>query len=170
MSLTMWCTPCLVVSPRRAQSVAWHCAVGSSGTIAVPDEWSTRPVLHCSCTVATSPHVLQALTVLSDRTSCRLMMALTSGVLETCTCVLGTRGPSRTGRPTRLFFMFVTHGTHGTARRMAAQSPPCMEAGTRAVGHAALQSPPHGSGAMVHVVMSEPTLAGRRVLNLLNTW
>jgi hypothetical protein len=39
------------------------------------------------------------------RTSYRLMMALTSDVLETFACALGTCMPSYTGRPVRLFFM-----------------------------------------------------------------
>jgi hypothetical protein len=62
-----------------------------------------------SRTVATRPYVLQALTALLAHTSCKLMMALASGVLETSMRVLGTRGPSYTGRPTRLFFISVAH-------------------------------------------------------------
>jgi hypothetical protein len=42
--------------------------------------------LHCSRTVAACSHVLQALTALPARMSCRLMMALTSGALEMCAC------------------------------------------------------------------------------------
>jgi hypothetical protein len=34
------------------------------------------------------------------------MMALTSGLLETCVRALGTCGPSRTGRPAKLFYVY----------------------------------------------------------------
>jgi hypothetical protein len=58
----------LVILPSRNGSIAWYRAVGLLGTIAVPEEWSIGPTLHCSrmsacladinCTIC--PHVLQA--------------------------------------------------------------------------------------------------------------
>jgi hypothetical protein len=105
----------LVVLPRHTQSAVWHRAVGSRNTVEVPGECSTVLVLHCSHNVAACPHVLQALTTLHAHTSCRTMMALTSGALEICARALGTCEPSCTGRPTRCFFMFVARGQQGTA-------------------------------------------------------
>jgi hypothetical protein len=60
-------TPDVVVLPRHTRSAAWRRAVGSPGTVTVPDEWSTVLVLHCSrmstrfagIDCATCPHVLQ---------------------------------------------------------------------------------------------------------------
>jgi hypothetical protein len=115
MSSTVWCMPCLIVLPCCAQSATWRRAIRSPCTVAVPDKWPTGPALHYSRTVATCPHVLQTLIVLSTRTSCRPMMALTSGALETCARALGTCGSSRTGRSARLSFMFEAHGPQGTA-------------------------------------------------------
>jgi hypothetical protein len=94
----------LVVLPHRAWSTAWPRHVGS------PYEWSTGSALHCRHIVGTCPHVLQAWTALPARTSCKIMMALTSGVLETCKHALGAGGPCRTGRPARPFLMLVAHG------------------------------------------------------------
>jgi hypothetical protein len=108
-------TPGLVVLPCRTRSAAWRRAVGSLGMVVVPGEWSTLLALHYSRTVATYLHVLQALTVLHARTSCRPMIALTSGALEMCTCALGTCRPSCKGRPARLFFMLEARGPQGTA-------------------------------------------------------
>jgi hypothetical protein len=99
-----------VILPRCTRSAAWRHAVGSPGTIA-------------ACL-----HILQALTVLPTRTSCRPMMALTSGALETCVRALGTYEPSCTGRPARLFLMFGACGQQGTAGCVVAQSPPHKEA------------------------------------------
>jgi hypothetical protein len=50
------------------QFVAWHRAIGSHGTVAVPCEWSTGLGLHCRCMFVclagikcvTCPHILQA--------------------------------------------------------------------------------------------------------------
>jgi hypothetical protein len=122
------------------------------------------------CTVAACPHVLQALNVMPVCTSCRSMTALTSGALETCTHTLGTCKPSYTGMSARLFFMLEVHSPQRAIGRVAAQSPPHREAGSRAAGHAAHRSPPSGSRSMVHVVTSEPFLLGRRVLEPLDTW
>jgi hypothetical protein len=66
--------------------------------------------------------------------------------------------------------MCVARGPQRAAGCVAVRSSPCRGAGSKNAGHMAPQSPPHGSGAMVHVAMSEPTLAGRRVLELLDTW
>jgi hypothetical protein len=94
-------------------------------TIVVPDEWPTGLALHCSCTVAAYPHVLQAWTVLLVHTFYRLMVALMSYVLETCVRALGTHGPSRIGSPARLFFMTVACGPQGTTGCVVVRSPPC---------------------------------------------
>jgi hypothetical protein len=170
MHSTAWFTPCLIVPPRCAQSTAWHCAVRSHDTIVVLGEWSTRPALHYSCTVASCLHVLQALTTLPACTSCRRRMALTSGVLETYVRALGTCGPSCTVRPASLFFMLVTHSPQETIGHVAARSPPGREAGSGATGHVAHRSPPSGSGATVHVVAPEPFSSGKRVLEPRDTW
>jgi hypothetical protein len=53
----------------------WCLAVGLPGTAAVP---GTVVVHHYSHTITVCPHVLQALTELSARTSYRPMMALMS--------------------------------------------------------------------------------------------
>jgi hypothetical protein len=58
----------LVILSRRPRPAAWHRAVGSSCTVAVPGEWSAALTLHCShmssclaCIVyGAYPHVLQA--------------------------------------------------------------------------------------------------------------
>jgi hypothetical protein len=54
-------------------------------TVAVPGEWSIVLPLHYSCTVAACPHALQALTTLPVCMSCKPIMALMAGALETCT-------------------------------------------------------------------------------------
>jgi hypothetical protein len=163
MSSMVWCTPCLVVPPRCAQSVVWHRAIKSPGTIAVLGEWTTGPVLLYSRAIVACPHVLQLLTALHAHTSCRPMMALTSDVLEICVHVLGIRGPSCTGSPDRLFFMHVAHGPWGTAGHVTARSPPSREAGSRAIVDTADRSPPSGSRAMVHMAALDPFSLGRWV-------
>jgi hypothetical protein len=100
----------LIILPRCARSAAWRRAVLSHVTIVVPGEWSIGLTLHYSCTVATYPHFLKALTTLPAHTSYRPVMVMTSGIFETCTRELETRGPSRTGRPARVFFMFEARG------------------------------------------------------------
>jgi hypothetical protein len=110
-------TSSLVVLPHRTWSTAWHRPVG------LPYEWSTRLALHCRYIVATCSHVLQAWTALPARTSCKIMMALMSCVLETCEHALGAGRPCRIGRHARPFLMLVAHGPQGTARHVAAQSP-----------------------------------------------
>jgi hypothetical protein len=77
---------------RTARGLALPCQV-ACGTLAVPCEWSIGPAQHCSRIVATCPHVLHALNVLSVRTSCRR-------------CV---------GRLARLFFMLEAHNPQGAA-------------------------------------------------------
>jgi hypothetical protein len=111
--MVCYCTPGLVVLPCHTRSVVWHRAIGSHGTIAVPVKWTTVLALHYSHTVATCPHVLQALTALPTRTSCRPMKALMPGALEMCASALGTCGPSCTSRPTRLFFLHEARGHRG---------------------------------------------------------
>jgi hypothetical protein len=72
-------------------------------------------MLHYSRTVVVCLHVLQALNMLSTRTSCMPMLTLMSGTLEACARSLRTRRPSYTGRPGRLFFMLVARDPPGTA-------------------------------------------------------
>jgi hypothetical protein len=103
---------------------------------------------YCMC-------VVQAWSSTCWNLSCRPMMALTSGVLETCVHASVMRIPSYIGRPARVFFMLVTRGPQGTAGRVAAPEP--SPAGT-------------GSGAMVHVAAPEPSLAGRWGPKPLDTW
>jgi hypothetical protein len=140
-----------VILPRCTRSAAWRHAVGSPGTIA-------------ACL-----HILQALTALPTRTSCRPMMALTSGALETCVRALGTYEPSCTGRPARLFLMFGACGQQGTVGRVVAQSLPHKEAESGVGGHAVHQSPHSVSGAMVHVAASKPFLSWRQDPEPLDT-
>jgi hypothetical protein len=78
-------------------------------------EWSIGTVLHCSHIVAACPHILQALNVLPIHTSCKPMMTLTSGALETCVHALGTYELSCTGMSARLFFMLEAHDPQRTA-------------------------------------------------------
>jgi hypothetical protein len=103
-------------------SAVWRNAVESFGTVAAPGEWSIVLLLHCSCTIATCLHALQALTVLPARTSCMTMVALTSSALETCAHALGTCVPSCIGSLARLFFYawgpwpIRSRGTHDSVR------------------------------------------------------
>jgi hypothetical protein len=110
MSSTTRCMSCLVILPRCIRSAAWCHVVESPSTVVVPCEWLKGSVRHCSYIVAACRHVLQALNAPSTHTSCEPMMALTSGVLETCMRALETRGPSCIDRPGRLFFVLVAHG------------------------------------------------------------
>jgi hypothetical protein len=106
-------TSCLVVLPCCARSAVRHCPVKSPGDIAVPRNWSTGPVWYCShmsarltdIKSAACLHVLQALNVPLALTSCRSVIVLASGVLETCARALGACEPNCTDRPARLFFM-----------------------------------------------------------------
>jgi hypothetical protein len=160
----------LVVLPCNTRSAVWHHAIGSPYIVAVPCEWSTGLALHSSCTIAACPHILQALTAVPVYTSCRSMLALTSGGLETCARVLGIGEHCCTSRPARLFFMLEAHDPQRPAGCVVARSPPHRKAGSSAAGHAALWSPPSRSEAMVHVATPEPTLAGRWVPEPLDTW
>jgi hypothetical protein len=72
-------------------------------------------VLQCSRTTAACSHILHALATVPTRTSCRPMMALMSGALETCVRVLGTCGPSYIGRSARFFFVLEARGPQETA-------------------------------------------------------
>jgi hypothetical protein len=76
------------------RSAVWHHAIESVGTVVVSGEWSIVISLYCSHIVAASLHALQTLTVLPACTSCKSMMALMSGALETCVCTLRTCVPS----------------------------------------------------------------------------
>jgi hypothetical protein len=120
--------------------------------------------------VTACPHILQTLTVLPAHTSCRPMMALTTGTLKTYACALETCQPSYIGQPSRIFLMFEGHGPQGTAVHVAARSPPCREAGSEAIGYAAHRSPPSGSRVTVHMVASETFLSGRQDMESLDTW
>jgi hypothetical protein len=81
-----------------------------------------------------------------------------------------TYEPSCTRMPARLFFMFEDRGPQGTAGCVAAQNPPCREAGSEVTGHEAHRSFPNGSRATVHMAALESFLSGRRDLEPLNTW
>jgi hypothetical protein len=63
----------------------------------------------------------------------------------------------------------VARGPQRAPGLVAAQSPPLREAGSGAVGHMALRSPPNVFRAMGHVTAPEPTLAGRQILEPLDT-
>jgi hypothetical protein len=80
-------TSSLVILPRRTRTAVWRCTVGSLGTVVVPSKWSAVLTLHYRHTVVVCPHVLHALIAVSARTSCKPMMALTSGALETDACI-----------------------------------------------------------------------------------
>jgi hypothetical protein len=105
----------------------WCRTVELLGTVAVLDERSTVLTLHCSRTVAVCLHALHAMTALPVRTSCRPMVALMSGTLETCARALGTRVPSYTGRPARLFFMLEARGPQVATRHITALEPTSAE-------------------------------------------
>jgi hypothetical protein len=122
MSSTAWAR--LVLSSATLYWLTvWHRAVESFGTVVVPSEWSIVLALNRSRTVAACLHVLHALTALPARTSCRPMMALMSGALETCARALGTCVSSCTGRPARLFFMLKARGPQGAVGYVAASEP-----------------------------------------------
>jgi hypothetical protein len=89
-------------------------------TVAVPSEWSTLMASCCSRTVDACPHALQVLTTLSVCTSCRWMMALTWGALETCACVLRTCMPSWTNMSASLFFIIEARGPQDAMGHVAA--------------------------------------------------
>jgi hypothetical protein len=112
----------LILSLATLYPVAWR-RVESSGTVAVSHEWSIVLSLHCSHTVVVCLHALQALTVLSDRTSDRHMMTLTSSVFKTCTRALGTCVPSSTSMAISLFFMLEVRGSQGTVGHVATLKP-----------------------------------------------
>jgi hypothetical protein len=105
--------------PHCTQSVVWRCAVESLATVAVAAEWSIVLALHYSHTIATCLHIMQALTALPARTSCRRIMALMSGALEMCARALGTCMSSFTGRTVRLFFMLEARGPQGVVGHVA---------------------------------------------------
>jgi hypothetical protein len=81
-------------------------------------------VMHYSLTVAACMHVLQALTMVLVCMSCRPLMALSSGALETCPRALGTGEPYPTGRPARIFYMLEAVGSQETiGHEVAAPKP-----------------------------------------------
>jgi hypothetical protein len=86
--------------------------------------WSHLAPLQRRCTVAAYPHVLQVLTALPVRTSCRPMMALTPVTLGTCAHALGTGEPSCVGRSARLFFMLESHDPQGAVGHALAALEP----------------------------------------------
>jgi hypothetical protein len=88
-------------------------------------------------------------------------MALTSGVLETCTRAMETRGPSCIGRSARIFFVLVAHDPQGTMGCVVVSEPFWREAGSGAVGHAAAleRSPVRGR------VQSHDTCGGTGALH-----
>jgi hypothetical protein len=101
----------------------WRHVVESLVTVMVSGEWSIVLALYYSRIVATCLHALQALAALPARTSCKHMMTLILGDLETCTRALGTCVPSCTSRITRLFFMLEARGPQGAVGHVAAPEP-----------------------------------------------
>jgi hypothetical protein len=97
-------------------------------------------------------------------------MALMSGALETGTRALGICEPCYTGKLARFFFMLEACGPRKVVGHVVAQSPPRREAGSGAIRHTVLRSPPSGFGATVLVVTPDPSLVGRRVPEPLDTW
>jgi hypothetical protein len=93
----------------------------------VSGKWFIVLALHCSHTVAVYLHALQALIALPTRMSCKPMMALMSGALETCAHSLGTCVPTCTGRPARSFFMLEAHGPQGAVGQVTAPEPTSAE-------------------------------------------
>jgi hypothetical protein len=102
------------------------------------------------------------------------MMALTSGALKTCVRALETCEPSYIGRLARVFFMLEVRGPQGTAGRVVAPEPSWQGGRVQSCrarsGTGALPNSEEGSEAMVHVAAPEPSLAGRRGPDTLNTW
>jgi hypothetical protein len=144
----------------------WSHAIESLGTIAVPGKWSVVLALHCSRTIATCLHALQALSALPAHVSCRPMMALMLGALKTCVRALGTCVPSCIGRPARLFFIIKDCCPQGAMGDVQCRSPPQSGAEVRshrtsgsAEAHLSREA---GSGVIGHVAAPEPTLAERR--------
>jgi hypothetical protein len=101
----------------------WRHVVESLVTVMVSGEWSIVLTLYYSRIVATCLHALQALAALPARTSCKHMMTLILGDLETCMRALGTCVPSYTSRITRLFFMLEARGLQGAVGHVAAPEP-----------------------------------------------
>jgi hypothetical protein len=88
--------------------------------------------------------------------------------LETCM-------PRSIGRPSRPFLMYLRPMAHRTPQGMRWQhrSPPDREAGSRAVGHTSLQSPPLQGGRIRSCRTRgapEPSPTGRQGLELGYTW
>jgi hypothetical protein len=108
------------------------------------------------------------------RMSYRVMMALTSGALIACTCALGTRAPSYSGKPARTFLMREARGPQETAGYVVALEP--FPWGGRIQKHrtrgssGALSRREAGSEAMKHMVASESSLVKKRGPEPLNTW
>jgi hypothetical protein len=157
--------PGLIVLPRHPQSATWLHVVGPRDTVAGTCEWPTALALHCNHTLAVYLHVFQALIVLPTCTSCRAMMALTSGVLKTCVRALRTREISCIGRSVRLFFMLnvmVLRKPQGM--RWWHRSPLGRVAGSGAIVHTAPRSPPLPGGNIRSYRTcgaQEPSPAGR---------
>jgi hypothetical protein len=185
----MWCSPCLVILPCRPQSAAWCCAIRSPGTVAAPGEWSTWSALHCSHIVAICPHVLQALNALAfphvlhahDGSDIRHLGNM-------CTCIGNRR--AFLYRQACLAFLYAC-GPWPTEDRRMRGSPESSIQGGRIRSHRTRGTPEPSqqvwshdkcggfralpirearSGATGHVVASEPTLAGRKVPVLYDTW
>jgi hypothetical protein len=133
--------------------------------VTVLGEWSIVLALHCSHTVTACSCALQALTVLHTHTSCRPMMALTSGALEMCTRALGTCVARYTDKPARLFFMLEARGPQGAMGHVQRQSPPQVRGEVRSHKTRGSTGAHLGwevrSRAVGHVAVPEPTSAGR---------
>jgi hypothetical protein len=165
VSSTAWGTACLVVLPCCTRSAVWCRAVELLSTVAVSDEWSIVLVLHCSHSVAAYPHAFQTLTMLPTRMSCRPMMALTSGFLETYVhweyaCLVAQAGLLD-------FSLYLKHTTYRELWDIWQYRSPAQPGG-EVQSHST-----HGSvgahlgwevwsGAIGHMVAPEPTSTERR--------
>jgi hypothetical protein len=99
-----WSAPSLVALPHYAWSAARLWSVASHGTVVVPYEWATWPVLHYS-------HLSTRLIGIKYTVCLHVLQAHDSpDALETCARVLRTCKPSCTSKTARFFFMFKFRG------------------------------------------------------------
>jgi hypothetical protein len=170
MEYVLSCHPAMSHSVHSIMSCYWAARHCSSALQMV----NRGVAWYCSRTVAVCPHVLQALNMSPTRTSCRLMMAMTSIALETCVCGLETHKYSYLGMPSRFFFMLDARGPQGAVGHVTA-SEPSQQGGRvrcrrRCGGTGALPNREAGSRATVHMVAPEPSLVGRWGPEPLDTW
>jgi hypothetical protein len=164
-----------VTLPRCKWSTTPCHPVGSNPLPVMPMSGQLRGAALLSCTVAPRPHVLQVMMMSPLCTSCRPMMALASGVLETCVHALHTREPSCISRSARPFFIYMRHTAHwGSWDARQHRDPPWP--GGIAWSHRTCSSTGARlnrwmrSAAIGHVTASEFTSARRRGPEPHDTW